>query len=36
MYERRVRVIYPPEGGRIVLGTGDGWETQVEPGDTTR
>jgi predicted alpha/beta superfamily hydrolase len=31
MYERRVRVVYPLEGGRIVLGTGPGWETRLEP-----
>jgi len=36
MYERRVRVIYPLKGGRVVLGTGEGWDTRVEPDEVSR
>ena len=31
MYERRVRVVYPLESGRIVLSTGPAWDTRLEP-----
>lgn len=31
MYERRVRVIYPLEGGRILLSTGPAWDIHLEP-----
>lgn len=31
MYERRVRIIYPLEGGRIVLSTGPAWADRIEP-----